>query len=208
MNILGVLLAGGLSRRMGGGDKGLMPLGGRPVMARAFDRLKAQTGDVIINANGDPNRFAGFSAPIVPDTINGFAGPLAGVLAGLRYAQKLDQAPSFIVTAAADTPFFPDNLVSALQSKAQDEATIVLATSNERRHPTFGLWPVNLANDLETWLENEKNRKVLLWVDRHNWETADFKSSTVSDLIIDPFFNINTPEDFATAQSILEGATQ
>ncbi|MEP3265513.1 MAG: molybdenum cofactor guanylyltransferase MobA [Hyphomicrobiales bacterium] len=208
MSVLGVLLAGGLSRRMGGGDKGLIPLGGKPVMAHAFDRLKAQTGNVIINANGDPNRFAGFAAPIVPDTIDGFAGPLAGVLAGLRYAQKLEQVPSFIVTAAADTPFFPDNLVAALKSKADDEQTVVLATSNDRRHPTFGLWPVMLADDLDTWLQDEKNRKVLLWVERHNWATADFKSIHLDDLTIDPFFNINTPEDFETAQELLKGTEQ
>lgn len=208
MSILGVLLAGGLSRRMGGGDKGLMPLGGKPLMAHAFDRLKAQTGNIIVNANGDPNRFASFAAPVVADTIEGFAGPLAGVLAGLRFAEKLDNAPTFIVTAAADTPFFPDNLVEALKAKAANDKTIVLATSNDRRHPTFGLWPVCLADDLAAWLLDKKNRKVLLWVERHNWATADFKSVVFSDLTIDPFFNINTPEDFETAQTLLKGTTR
>lgn len=205
MNVLGVLLAGGLSRRMGGGDKGLMPLGGKPVMAHAFDRLKTQTDHIVINANGDPNRFAGFGAPIVADPINGFAGPLAGVLAGLRFAEKLDDKPNFIATAAADTPFFPADLIHALKAKAADERTIVLATSNERRHPTFGLWPVSLADDLEEWLQDDKNRKVLLWVGRHHWTTVDFEPVAIQDTIIDPFFNINTPEDFAHAQELLAG---
>jgi len=205
VNVLGVLLAGGLSRRMGGGDKGLMPLGGKPVMAHALDRLKAQTNRIVINANGDPNRFAGFGAPIVADSINGFAGPLAGVLAGLRFAEKLDDKPSFIATAAADTPFFPHDLVGTFKTKAEDERTIVLATSNKQRHPTFGLWPVNLADDLEEWLQDDKNRKVLLWVGRHHWTTADFEPIAIHYTIIDPFFNINTPEDFAHAQELLAG---
>lgn len=208
MRVLGVLLAGGLSRRMGGGDKGLMPLAGKPVMAHALERLRAQTRDVVINANGDPNRFASFQAPVVPDTIKGFAGPLAGVLAGLRYASKLEEQPAYIATAAADTPFFPENLVKSLLNQVEDTKTIVLATSNERRHPTFGLWPLSLADDLDNWLKNEENRKVLLWVDRHNWSTVDFQSTSIGTMTLDPFFNINTPEDFATAQSILEGATQ
>jgi len=168
MKPLGVLLAGGLSRRMGGGDKGLMPLGGKPVMQHAFERLHAQTDDIIINANGDPSRFAGFETTVVPDTITGFAGPLAGVLAGMRYAQALENPPVFIATG-----------------------------------PVFGLWPVSLADDLETWLSNEENRKVLAWVNQHSWAVAEFEEPVFKDHDTDPFFNINTPEDFAIAEQLL-----
>lgn len=202
--VLGVLLAGGLSRRMGGGDKGLMPLGGKPVMAHALSRLVKQADDVIINANGDPNRFSGFELPVVPDTMRGFAGPLAGVLAGLRYAEKMAEQPTFIASVAADTPFFPDDLVQHLIGKAATPTTVVLATSNGRRHPTFGLWPVSLADDLENWLSNEENRKVMAWVHRHEWEEAEFEMRTWQEKTIDPFFNINTPDDFALAQDLLE----
>lgn len=201
MKVLGVLLAGGLSRRMGGGDKGLIPLGNRPVMAHAFDRLKAQTDTIIINANGDPSRFSGFKTAVVPDTITGFAGPLAGVLAGLRYAASLDKPPIYIASAAADTPFFPKNLVSEFLQRSSTDRTIVLATSNQRRHPVFGLWPVALADDLDQWLQHEENRKVLSWVDRHDWATSNFEETGGYD----PFFNINTPEDLAKAQDLLTG---
>ncbi|MBA4783293.1 MAG: molybdenum cofactor guanylyltransferase MobA [Rhizobiales bacterium] len=203
MTILGVLLAGGLSRRMGGGDKGLMPLGDRPVLGHALARLKAQTDHVIINANGDPNRFAAFGIPVVPDTLDGFAGPLAGVLAGLRHAATMPQNPAFIVTAAADTPYFPKDIASRLLARANTDRTIVLASSGGRRHPTFGLWPVALADDLEAWLADPDNRKVLIWVQRHDWETADFPIESKNGAPFDPFFNINTPEDFATAQALL-----
>lgn len=208
MRVLGVLLAGGLSRRMGGGDKGLMPLGPKPVMAHALERLKAQTNDVVINANGDPNRFARFALPVVADTIAGFAGPLAGVLAGLDYARRLSSPPVFIATAAADTPFFPRDLVKNLADKAKTDKTIVLARSNGQRHPTFGLWPVALADDLETWLLDPENRKVLAWVDRHDWNMADFPFGVLSNPAMDPFFNINTPEDFAAARNLLSGLKQ
>ena len=203
MKPLGVLLAGGLSRRMGGGDKGLMPLGGKPVMQHAFERLHAQTDGIIINANGDPSRFTGFETTVVPDTISGFAGPLAGVLAGMRYAEAQDNPPTFIVTAAADTPFFPKALVERFLAEAKTSKTIVLAGSNGRRHPVFGLWPVSLANHLETWLSDEENRKVLAWVDQHSWAMAEFEEPAFKDQNTDPFFNINTPEDFAIAEQLL-----
>ena len=203
MKPLGVLLAGGLSRRMGGGDKGLMPLGGKPVMQHAFERLNAQTDGIIINANGDPSRFAGFETTVVPDTISGFAGPLAGVLAGIRYAEALETSPTFIVTGAADTPFFPDTLVERFLSEAKTDKTIVLAGSNGRRHPVFGLWPVSLADHLEAWLSDEENRKVLAWVDQHSWAMAEFEGPAFKDHDTDPFFNINTPEDFAIAEQLL-----
>lgn len=203
MRPLGVLLAGGLSRRMGGGDKGLMPLGGKPVMKHAFERLAGQTDQVIINANGDPSRFASFETTIVPDTISGFAGPLAGVLAGMRYAQSLKIPPTFIVSAAADTPFFPTDLIERLLQAPNSNLTIVLATSNGRRHPVFGLWPVALADHLDAWLRHEENRKVLKWVDQHSWAQADFENMVFLDDELDPFFNINTPEEFAKAEKLL-----
>ena len=201
---LGVLLAGGLSRRMGGGDKGLMPLGGKPVMAHAFDRLEAMSDGIIINANGDPSRFAGFEATIVPDTVGGFAGPLAGVLAGLEYADGLDDGFTHVISAAADTPFFPQTLAEQFLKTAENTDTIVLAGSDGRRHPVFGLWPVSLTSDLKEWLQDENNRKVLAWVDRHQWDVVEFPMLDNGAESLDPFFNINTPEDFAVAQTLLE----
>ncbi|MEO1066875.1 MAG: molybdenum cofactor guanylyltransferase MobA [Pseudomonadota bacterium] len=202
--LLGVLLAGGLSRRMGGGDKGLMPLGDKPLMQHSLERLRRMTGSAIINANGDPSRFSRFDAPIVPDTISGFAGPLAGVLAGMQYAQGHPRPPHFVVTAAADTPFFPETLADRLLAAQDQTDQIVLAQSDGRRHPVFGLWPVDLAEDLEEWLTSSEERKVLAWVDRHRWTTADFDDVTVGTERLDPFFNVNTPDDFARAQTLFE----
>ncbi len=203
MSPLGVLLAGGLSRRMGGGDKGLLPLAGKPVMAYALQRLQKQVDDVIINANGDPNRFAAFGLPIIPDSLSGFAGPLAGILTGLQYAQTMPEKPDFIITVASDTPFFPLDLKSRLIEKAKNSQTIVLASSNTRKHPTFGLWPVSLCEDLKDWLQNEENRKVLLWVERHNWKIANFDYN--GNDLEDPFFNINTPQDLQKAEKLAMG---
>lgn len=202
--VLGVLLAGGLSRRMGGGDKGLLPLAGKPLMAHALDRLSSMTSSTIINANGDPGRFSTFAKPVVPDTISGFAGPLAGVLAGMKFAADQKLGTTHVLTAAADTPFFPDDLLERFNSVLEDENTIVLATSLGNRHPVFGLWPVSLAHDLESWLEDENNRKVLAWVKRHNWNTADFPSKKIGEEDIDPYFNINTPEDLEKASTLMK----
>ncbi len=190
---LGVILAGGLATRMGGGDKGLLCLGDQTLLGRVIDRLSPQVAGLALNANGDPARFASFGLPVIADSIEGFAGPLAGVLAGLDWAAS--QGADTIVTAAADTPFFPRDLVPRLLLAADGmEAPLALAASPDGRHPTFGLWPVALRDDLRAALEGGL-RKVILWTDKHHGRIAEFPGG-----VPDPFFNVNTPEDLALAE--------
>ncbi|MFV2035542.1 MAG: molybdenum cofactor guanylyltransferase MobA [Halocynthiibacter sp.] len=202
---LGVILAGGQARRMGGGDKGLLMLANQSLLSRVHARLLPQVEHIALNANGDAARFQEFGMPVLADTIEGFAGPLAGVLAGLDWAAEI--GASHIVTAAADTPFFPVDLVSRLLSAAKDANTqIALAASHapERGpllHPTFGLWPVALRSDLRSALVAGL-RKVVLWTDQHGAASASFACHR-----FDPFFNVNTQADLTEAESLLkEGA--
>ncbi|MBJ3764095.1 molybdenum cofactor guanylyltransferase MobA [Maribius pontilimi] len=194
---LGVILAGGQATRMGGGDKGLFSLGDRTILDEVIARLAPQVAGIALNANGDPARFADLGLPVLPDSVDGFAGPLAGVLAGLDWAagQGADQ----IVTVAADTPFFPCDLVPRLQLAAED-APIALAATRDgdrvHRHPTFGLWPVALRDDLRAAL-GAGTRKVVIWTDRHGCAQALFPTDAG-----DPFFNVNTPEDLARARDM------
>lgn len=195
--IPGVILAGGLSRRMGGGDKALREIGGRSLLRHVIDRLSPQAAPLALNANGDPARFAGYGLPVLPDPVAGFAGPLAGVLAGLDWAAAL--GASHIVTVAADTPFFPADLVARLYP-ALAAAPIVLAATPDpargrTRHPTFGLWPVALRDDLRAALVAGL-RKVVHWTDAHGAVEVLFDSPEARE----PFFNVNTPEDLITAR--------
>ncbi|MDP2619949.1 MAG: molybdenum cofactor guanylyltransferase MobA [Hyphomicrobiales bacterium] len=202
---VGVALAGGLSRRMGGGDKSLKMLGGRTMLAHTIERLEPQVGRIVLNANGDPERFAAFAPPVVADPVAGFAGPLAGVLAGFDWT--VDNAPEarWIVTAATDTPFFPGDLVSRFVAAAgHHETMIALAKSGGNLHPVFGLWPVALADDLRQWLTQGENRKVLAWVDRHEMVEVEFPGFSVAGELLDPFFNANTPDDMKVAEAILQ----
>lgn len=193
---LGVILAGGRATRMGGGDKGLLRLDGGPrLIDLVIDRLAPQCDALALNANGDPARFADLGLPVLPDSVSGFAGPLAGVLAGLDWAAE--QGAGAIVTAAADTPFLPRDLVARLQAAAGPSG-LALAASRDAggrlwRQPTFGLWPVALRDDLRAALEDGL-RKIVAWTDRHHAGTAEFESTP-----FDPFFNVNTPEDLAEA---------
>ncbi len=196
---LGVILAGGLATRMGGGDKALRELHGQPILAHVIERLRPQVAGMALNANGDPARFAGWGLPVLADSVEGFAGPLAGVLAGLDWAAA--EGAESIVTVAADTPFFPGDLVARLTAGAAAAGTsIALAATPEgdrvNRHPTFGLWPVALREDLRAALEGGL-RKVVLWTDRHGAVTVTFPAEP-----FDPFFNINTPEDLAQAERL------
>lgn len=196
--IVGVVLAGGLARRMGGGDKGLIELQGRPILDHVLERLAPQVDRIIINANGEPARLAGYGLPFVPDTVQGFAGPLAGVLAGMEWASRECPEAYWIVTAATDTPFFPRDLVARLQQAAADQdADMACAASGGRNHPVFGLWPVALAPDLRRAMTAEGIRKVDAWTARHRIAVAEF-----ADQPHDPFFNVNRPEDVAEADRI------
>ncbi len=189
---LGVILAGGRATRMGGGDKGLLPLGTGTILDQVIDRLRPQVAGLALNANGDPARFAFLGVPVLPDSVEGFAGPLAGVLAGLDWAAG--EGAETIVTVAADTPFFPCDLVPRLQLAAEGMAhPLALAATPDGRQPTFGLWPVVLRADLRAALAGGL-RKVVQWTDAHGGRRALFDEGG------DPFFNVNTPQDLARAQ--------
>ena len=198
MTTAGIILAGGLARRMGGGDKAMLSLGGRPLLAHVIDRLTRQVDEVVLNANGDPARFADFGLPVIPDTVEGFVGPLGGVLAGMRWAAE--RGHSHIASAAADTPFFPTDLVKQLVAAKGAQPISMAATDDPERglseHPTFALWPVDLADDLEYALTKGNMRKVIVWTSRHGCARAVFEGGNM------PFFNVNTPEDLAEAERI------
>ncbi|MDF3348670.1 molybdenum cofactor guanylyltransferase MobA [Sulfitobacter sp. KE34] len=196
---LGVILAGGQATRMGGGDKGLLPLGQGTLLSSVIDRLEPQVAGLALNANGDAARFADLGLPVLADSIEGFAGPLAGVLAGLDWAAE--QGAESIVTAAADTPFFPCDLVPRLLLAADGMAhPLALAATPDAkrgtaRHPTFGLWPVALRDDLRSALAGGL-RKVVLWTEHHDGREALFPDEAA-------FFNVNTPEDLAKAEAMV-----
>lgn len=197
-SVLACILAGGQSRRMGGGDKTLIDIGGKSMLGHIIDRLSPQAGRIILNANGDPSRFAEFGFPVAADPVGDYAGPLAGILAGLTYAR--DHAPEvrYVVSIAGDTPFYPKNLVSGLLNAVPDgRPVIALASSHDRLHPVFGLWPVALADDLHDWLSSGQSGKVLAFVDRHDSVEVAFEDDETG---MDPFFNANRPEDLETAR--------
>lgn len=201
--IAGVLLAGGRSSRMGGGDKGLLEIAGRPMLAHVIERLKPQVGAMVINANGDPARFAPFGLPVVPDTVGGFAGPLAGVLAGMRWAAGAAPRAHAIVTVSTDAPFLPRDLVARLRAAvAERPRAVALASSGGELHPVIGLWPVALVDDLEAAL-NSGVRKVLHWTDRHGTVAVEFPFVEIGGRAVDPFFNANTPAEIDEARAML-----
>lgn len=205
--VTGVLLAGGLSRRMGGGDKCLRDLAGKPMLAHVIERLRPQVGAMVLNANGDPARFAAFGLDVVPDTIEGFAGPLAGVLAGMRWSAGHAPEARWIVTVSTDAPFLPLDLTRRLlEATTGGPNTIALAASGGEVHPVIGLWPVSLADDLEEQLKAGV-RKVLHWTDRHTTKVVDFPFLTINGHEIDPFFNANTPEELDEARALIESVT-
>lgn len=194
---IGVILAGGLSSRMRGGDKALLALGGVSLIGRVKVRLNKQMNTVILNANGDPSRFDGLGVPVVNDTVAGFVGPLAGVLAGMDYAAL--EGATHIVTVATDTPFFPRDFVAQLDATGADLCMAVTPDSERgiARHPTFGKWPVALRDDLRMALNNGI-RKVVEWSKPHGCVSVEFAVEP-----FDPFFNVNTPEDLKNAEAMI-----
>lgn len=196
--VVGLLLAGGLGRRMGGVDKSLQVLGGRPLLAHAIERVRQQVGVMLINANGEPQRFAAFGLPVVADGVGGFAGPLAGILAGLEWTR--DNVPScpWMVSVPTDAPFVPGDLVARLGAAVtEQDAEIGCAMSGGRTHPVFGLWPVRLADDLRRALVEEDVRKIDRWTARYRVAYAEWATVPV-----DPFFNVNRPDDLAAAERL------
>ncbi len=197
MKIAGVLLAGGLSRRMGGGDKSLRVLAGETILERVIARARPQVAALVLNANGDPARFAAFGLPVVADSIPDFAGPLAGVLAGLDWAAVNVAGASHVASFATDAPFLPTDLVSRLAEAVEDgRHNLACAASNGRRHPVFGLWPLALREDLRAALRSGV-RKVDQWTARHRLAAVEFAAEPW-----DPFFNANTPEDLIKGEQL------
>jgi molybdenum cofactor guanylyltransferase len=196
--VLGLVLAGGLARRMGGGDKTRIRLGDKTILERVLARLKPQCAALILNANGDPARFADTSLPVVADSVEGFAGPLAGILAGLDWAAAHAPAIRDIASVPGDCPFLPGDLVARLSAARQTAGVpLACARSGEWRHPVVGLWPVALREDLRKALTEENMRKIEAWTARHGVAVADWPATP-----IDPFFNVNTPADAADAKRI------
>lgn len=196
---LGLILAGGLARRMGGGDKGLIKIGDETIIDRVLSRMKPQCSQMIVNANGDPLRFAFTHLPVIPDDIPDFAGPLAGVLAGLDWAAENAPGTDYIVSAPGDCPFLPRELVQRLEeARIKQGKLLACAKSGDWRHPVVGLWPVSLRADLRHALMKEGLHKIEIWTARHGVAIAEWP-----DLPTDPFFNVNTPNDAARANEIV-----
>lgn len=189
---------------MGGGDKTLLALDGRPLLDHVVARLAPQVGSLVLSANGDPARFAATELPVLADTVEGYAGPLAGILTGLEWAAA-NTACKALVTAAGDTPFLPADLVARLAAAAAGRpGSIAVASSSGRRHPTFALWPLGLRQALRHFLVDEDNRRVSAFIERHDCVEVEFSLLAADGAQIDPFFNINTPDDLAVAERLLQ----
>ena len=201
IDIPGIILAGGLSRRMGGGDKGLLMLGKTTIIERVIDKILPQVGSLAININGDSSRFPDYKLPIISDSIKGYLGPLSGILAGMEWAFK--NGNRYIATVAADTPFLPDDLIKRLHAMVKSKnlnigiaASRILSGDDVFIHPTFGIWEVALKDDLRDALAND-TRKIMFWAKKFK---LDYYYFDTSDKLSDPFFNINTPDDLEEAK--------
>ncbi|WP_265518330.1 molybdenum cofactor guanylyltransferase MobA [Nitratireductor luteus] len=193
---VGVVLAGGLARRMGGGDKTMRTIAGRPILDLIVERLRPQCDALILNANGDPMRFAGFGLPVVADSVADFPGPLAGVLAALDWTANNLPDNNWVVSVAGDCPFLPRDLVAGLQQARRKEgAELAVAASNERTHPVIGLWDVKLRHALRQALVEEEIRKIDRWTARYRVAAVNWPTDP-----IDPFFNVNTVDDWGEAE--------
>ena len=198
---LGLLLAGGLARRMGGGDKPMAQVGGAPILRRVIDATAPQCAGLLLNVNGDASRFDAFGLPVAADDVPGFAGPLAGVLAGLDWCAAHRPDVAWIVSVAADSPFLPRDLVARLHRARRDEnARLACAASGGHTHPVIGLWPVVLRGDLRHALVVEDIRKIDRFTARYPIATVEWDAAPV-----DPFFNANTPDELAQANRIVAG---
>jgi molybdopterin-guanine dinucleotide biosynthesis protein A len=191
----GLVLAGGLARRMGGGDKALIRIGNETILQRALARLAPQVNGVVLNANGDPARFASYGLPVVADSVPDFAGPLAGILAGLDWVATNKPEIEWVASVPGDCPFLPRDLVARLHAaRIRDNKPLACAKSGDWRHPVVGLWPVALREDLRHAILVDDLRKIEIWTARHGVALAEWPTEPV-----DPFFNVNTPEDVERA---------
>jgi len=196
--IPGVLLAGGLARRMGGGDKPMRMIAGRTILERVIARLAPQCDGLILNANGDPARFAAFGLPVVPDSVADFPGPLAGILAALDWAAANRPDVTWMLSAAADCPFLPRDLLARLhRERIEQSAQLAVAASGGRSHPVIGLWSVALREELRHALVVEDIRKIDRWTARYRLATVSWPTEP-----LDPFFNANTVDDLAEAERL------
>jgi molybdopterin-guanine dinucleotide biosynthesis protein A len=196
--IVGVILAGGRAERMGGGDKCLRAVGGRTILARVIERARPQVDVLVLNANGDPERFASYGLPMAPDKIPDFAGPLAGVLAGMEWAAANRPQARHIATVPADGPFVPRDLVKRLaEVLVAEDAELATVACGTQTYPVVGLWPVRFRQPMRDALMTEGVHKVDVWTRRFRRAVASFPASP-----IDPFFNANTPEQLAEAERL------
>jgi molybdenum cofactor guanylyltransferase len=197
---LGLVLAGGLARRMGGVDKALIVIGGAAILDRVIGVLRAACAEIVVNANGDAARFARYGMPVIPDSVPDFAGPLAGILAGLDWAAVNRPDLAWVASVPGDCPFMPDDLIMRLHEARQNAGVpLACARSGDWRHPVVGLWPVALREDLRRALVEEGLRKIEAWTARHGVAIAHWPAKPV-----DPFFNVNTPEDTAEAERLAQ----
>nr|WP_312010292.1 molybdenum cofactor guanylyltransferase MobA [Bradyrhizobium cenepequi] len=193
-----MLLAGGLARRMGGGDKPMRTIGGRTILERVIARLAPQCDGLILNANGDPARFVAFGLPVVADSVADFPGPLAGILAALEWMAANRPEVSLVLSAAADCPFLPRDLVSRLhEALVKENAQLAVAASAGQSHPVIGLWSVSLRDELRHALTVKDIRKIDRWTARYKLATVNWPTEP-----LDPFFNANTVEDIAEAERL------
>jgi molybdenum cofactor guanylyltransferase len=208
-HILGVILAGGASRRMGGGDKGFADLGGQPMLAHVIRRFQPQVFKLILNANGDQARFANYAIPVVPDLDDSEQGPMSGIIAAMDWARRTAPQISAVVTVTTDIPFLPLDLVARLAAASPHGPAI--AVSGGQRHPTAGLWPLALKSALQSALDHKK-LSVNAFAEAHSAIAVSFPfgesgGSESSGVLIDPFFNANTPDDLAAARALLSRQT-
>ena len=196
---LGAILAGGLARRLGGGDKALRTIGGRTVLARLIDRLTPQVVQLVLNANDDPGRFGGLGLPVVADSLPGHPGPLAGILAALEWAARVDPAIEWVLTVPGDAPFVPHDLLARLHAQRHaDSTSVACAASGGRTHPVVALWSVGVRKELRAALAHQGIRRVDVFTQRHGCSMVDSPTDPV-----DPFFNVNTPDDLTEADRLV-----
>lgn len=195
--ITGVILAGGLAKRMGGGDKCLLPLGGKTLLQRSIERAQPQVSELILSANGNSLRFARSRLPVIADLFEHFPGPLAGIHAALTFMSERDPDNEWLASFACDTPFFPRDMVQQLLAAAGD-AQLVVARSNNRVHPIFALWHASILGRIEQLLRSGHSPRLQEWIEDFNPVYVDFSATDY-----DPFFNINTPQDLYSAEAQL-----